>query len=405
MLKNKNKNQFLKKFKSIRPFLNERTLRVWCALECSNFGWGGISFVSSVTGMSIPRIRRGIKEIKDGENLGKNRIRKPGGGRKKVTKKYPLLLKKVENLVESSTRGDPESLLKWTSKSTYKITEELKKQNIKISQRTTCDILSQLEYSLQSNKKTQEGKDHPDRDAQFKYINKKAKDFQKVNCPVISVDAKKKEIIGNFKNNGKEYCKKKKPIKVNTHDFPDKEKGKVAPYGVYDIGKNKGWVSVGITKDTAEFAINTIRSWWRQMGKEDYKKAKKILITADCGGSNGYRVKLWKWELQKLANELKMEIHVSHYPPGTSKWNKIEHKLFSYISKNWRGRPLITQETVVNLIGNTKTKTGLKIKAQLDLREYKTGIEITNEQIETLNLKRYKFQNEWNYKITPQRLG
>ena len=197
-----------------------------------------------------------------------------------------------------------------------------KKQNIKISQRTTCDILSQLDYSLQSNKKTQEGKDHPDRDAQFKYINKKAKEFQKVNSPVISVDAKKKEIIGNFKNNGKEYCKKKKPTKVNTHDFPDKEKGKVAPYGVYDIGKNKGWVSVGITKDTAEFAINTIRSWWYQMGKKDYKKAKKILITADCGGSNGYRVKLWKWELQKLANELKMEIHVSHYPPGTSKWNK-----------------------------------------------------------------------------------
>ena len=404
MFKEKTKNQISKKFKSILPFLNERTLRIWCAAEANNLGWGGISIISSITGISISRIRRGIREIDRSDKLKINKIRKSGGGRKKLTEKYPSLLKIVEDIVESSTRGDPESLLKWTSKSSYKITEELKRQKIKISPNTTCSILSKLDYSLQANKKTKEGKDHPDRDAQFKYINKKAKDFQKVNCPVISVDAKKKELIGNFKNNGREYCKNKNPTKVNTHDFPDKEKGKVAPYGVYDIGKNKGWVSVGITKDTAEFAINTIRSWWHQMGKKDYKKAKKILITADCGGSNGYRVKLWKWELQKLANELKMDIHVSHYPPGTSKWNKIEHKLFSYISQNWRGRPLITREVVVKLIGNTKTKTGLKIQAQLDLRQYKTGIEITKEQIETLNLKRYKFQNEWNYKIIPQKL-
>lgn len=398
------KNNFLKKFKSIKPFLNEKTLRIWCATEAINLGWGGISFVSSTTGVSIPRIKRGIKEIEEGNKVEKNRIRKKGGGRKNITEKYPLILKKVEDLVEASTRGDPESLLKWTSKSSYKITTELVKQNIKISQRTLCNILSKLEYSLQSNKKTKEGKDHPNRDEQFKYINEKSKKFQKENCPVISVDAKKKELIGNFKNNGKEYCKKKNPIEVNTYDFPDKEKGKVAPYGVYDIGKNKGWVSVGITKDTAEFAVNSIRSWWYQMGKQDYAKSKKIFITADCGGSNGYRTKLWKWELQKLSNELKKELHISHYPPGTSKWNKIEHKMFSYISQNWRGRPLVTREIVVNLIGNTRTKTGLKIKSQLDLRQYKTGIEITKEQIESLNLQKFKFQGDWNYKISPQKL-
>jgi transposase len=396
------KNKFLKKFKSISPFLNEKTLRIWCATEAINLGWGGISFVSSITGISIPRIKRGIKEIEAGNNVKKNRIRKKGGGRKKVTEKYPLILKKVDEIVEACTRGDPESLLKWSSKSSYKIVTELEKQNIKISQRTLCDILSELGYSLQANKKTKEGKDHPNRDEQFKYINKKSKKFQKENYPVISVDAKKKELIGNFKNNGKEYCKKKAPIQVNTHDFPDKEKGKVAPYGVYDIGKNKGWVSVGITKDTAEFAVNSIRSWWYQMGKEDYAEAKKIFITADCGGSNGYRTKLWKWELQKLSNELKKELHISHYPPGTSKWNKIEHKMFSYISQNWRGRPLITREIVVNLIGNTRTKTGLKIKSQLDLRQYKTGIEISQEQIESMNLQKFKFQGEWNYKISPQ---
>jgi hypothetical protein len=369
-----------------------------------NLGWGGISFVSNVTQVSIPRISRGIKEIKNGSELAKERIRKPGAGRKKVIEKYPSILKKVEDLIESSTRGDPESLLKWTSKSTRKITKELKKENIKISQRTTCKILSELDYSLQSNKKTREGNSHPKRDTQFNHINKKSKKFQQQQCPVISVDAKKKELIGNFKNNGKEYCKKKNPIKVNSHDFPDKEKGKVTPYGVYDIGKNKGWVNVGITKDTAEFAVNTIRSWYYKMGIKDYEKSKKILVIADCGGSNGYRSKLWKWELQKLANELKKEIHVSHMPPGTSKWNKIEHRMFSYISTNWRGRPLITREVVVQLIGNTTTKTGLKIMSQLDLRDYKTGIEITKQQMTTLKLKKYKFQGEWNYKICPQKL-
>jgi len=399
-----NQEQKIKnKYQQIAPHLNERNKRLWSASEAISIGIGGISIVHRATKISRQTIHVGIKELKKGITLPKNRIRKEGGGAKKLKEKYPEILKDLEDLVEPTSKGDPISPLRWSCKGLRKLSSELKKKGHKISHVTVRDLLSYLKYSLQLNRKEKEGISSPDRDKQFKYINKKSQGFQKKSYPVLSVDAKKKELIGNFKNNGREYCKKKNPTKVNTHDFPDKEKGKVAPYGIYDIGKNKGWVSIGITKDTAEFAVNTVRSWWYQMGKKDYLKTKKILITADCGGSNGYRTKLWKWELQKLANELNIEIHISHFPPGTSKWNKIEHRMFSYISQNWRGRPLITREVVVQLIGNTKTKTGLKIQAQLDLRQYETGIEITKKQMETLNIKNFKFRGEWNYKISPQK--
>jgi len=399
----KQEQKIKSKYQEIAPHLNERSKRLWCATEAKSLGIGGISIVSRATKVSRQTIHIGIKDLESGIILPKNRIRKEGGGARKIQEKNPRILKDLDTLVEPTAKGDPMTPLRWSCKSLRKLSTELKKQGHKVSYVTVGALLNSLDYSLQLNRKEKEGNSSPGRNRQFKYINKKTINFQNKNYPVISVDAKKKELIGNFKNNGKEYCKKKNPVKVNTHDFPDKEKGKVAPYGVYDIGKNKGWVSVGITKDTAEFAVNTIRSWWYQMGVKDYKKTKKILVVADCGGSNGYRSKLWKWELQKLANEINVEIHVSHMPPGTSKWNKIEHRMFSYISKNWRGRPLITREVVVQLIGNTTTKTGLKIVSQLDLREYKTGIEITRDQLDTLNLKKYKFKGEWNYKIIPQR--
>jgi len=293
--------------------------------------------------------------------------------------------------------------LLWTAKSTRNIANELSKKDFKISHSKVCDLLKKSGYSLQANKKTNEGGGHPDRNAQFEFINKKAKGFQKKNQPIISVDTKKKENIGNFKNNGKEYCKKKKPNEVNVYDFVDKKLGKVAPYGVYDIVQNKGWVNVGISSDTAEFAVESIRTWWQEMGKPIYPKAKEIFITADGGGSNGSRVRLWKLELQKLANELNIKIHVSHFPPGTSKWNKIEHKMFSFISQNWRGKPLIDGATVVNLISNTKTKSGLEIKARLDERQYEKGIKVSDEELEKINIKKDKFHGEWNYAVSPKK--
>ncbi len=315
--------------------------------------------------------------------------------------KQTNLLKDLEGLIEPVTRGDPESALLWTCKSTYKLSKELNLQGYNISQKTVYTLLVDLDYSLQSNRKRSEGKDHPDRNEQFEYIYKKVKTFQKAGNPTISVDTKKKENIGEYKNQGREYRKKNKPIEVNMHDFPDKKLGKVAPYGVYDLGKNKGWVSVGISADTAEFAVNTIRNWWYIMGAPEYPGTKKILITADCGGSNGYRVKLWKYELQKLANELDITIAVCHFPPGTSKWNKIEHRMFSYITKNWRGRPLESRETVVQLISNTKTKMGLEIKAILDNNIYIKGRNISAKEMSQINECKDSFHGEWNYQILP----
>jgi hypothetical protein len=316
------------KFDSISSYLNERTLRIWCATEAKNynqiFGEGGVTAVHRATDISRTTIYTGLRDLKSRKKIKKNIVRKSGGGRKKIINEHPGILADLESLVEPFSRGDPQSPLRWTCKSVRNLSDELNKKGYSISFRTICDLLVKLEYSLQSNKKTKEGKDHPDRNKQFEYINKVVKKFQKKCFPVISVDTKKKENIGEYKNAGQEYCPKGSPIKVNTHDFPDKELGKVAPYGIYDLTKNKGWVTVGISSDTAEFAVNTIRSWWHKMGKSLYKKSNRLLITADCGGSNGYKNRLWKWELQKLADELKIELHVCHFPPGTSKWNKIE---------------------------------------------------------------------------------
>ena len=390
------------KYEWISEHLNEKSRRIWAATEANSIGWGGITIISKATGIDAKTIRKGITEL-GGKKWGesKNRIRRKGGGRKKLKDTEKNIVKALESLVNPVTRGDPESPLRWTCKSTYKLAEAMVKKGYKISQRTVYNLLVFLEYSLQSNKKTKEGANHPDRDKQFKYINNQVKMFQKCNSPTLSVDTKKKENIGNYKNNGKEYRKKKNPEKVNGHDFPNKKLGKVSPYGVYDIGKNKGWISVGISGDTAAFAVNTIRSWWYQMGVSSYKQTKKILITADCGGSNGNKVRLWKVELQKLANELNKEIYVSHFPPGTSKWNKIEHRMFSYISGNWRGRPLITREAVVNLIANTKTKTGLEIRSVLDENEYETGIKVSDDDMNIINISEARFHGEWNYCISP----
>lgn len=381
--------------------LDEKGKRLWAATEANSIGWGGLNIVHEATGIDFKTIRKGITEISS--NIRSHRIRREGGGRKKLKETQKDLLKDLESLIEPMTRGDPESSLLWTCKSTYKLSEELKQKGYTVSQKTVYTLLVDLDYSLQSNRKRHEGAHHPDRNKQFEYIYRKIQVFQKAGNPTISVDTKKKENIGNFKNQGREYRKKCKPVELNTHDFPDKKLGKVAPYGVYDIGKNKGWVSVGISADTAEFAVNTIRNWWYTMGAPEYPKMKKILITADCGGSNGYRVKLWKYELQKLANELGATIAVSHFPPGTSKWNKIEHRMFSYITKNWRGRPLESRETVIQLISNTKTKTGLEIRAILDNNEYQKGITISEDVMVLVKVQKDKFHGEWNYQIKPNK--
>jgi len=390
------------KYNSLENILNERQKRIWAATEVNSLGRGGLVIVVEATKLDHKTIQRGLKELQEEDKLDFKRIRKEGGGRKSITDKEPGICKKIESIIEADTRGDPESPLKWTSKSTRKIEKELK-NSYKVSQKTIYNLLTNnLEYSLQSNKKTLEGKSHEDRDAQFHFINDKVKEFQNTKNPCISVDTKKKENIGNYKNNGKEYAKKGTPIEVNGHDFPNKKLGKVAPYGIYDITKNNGFVNVGISSDTAQFAVNSIRNWWNNMGKPIYKKSKKILITADCGGSNGNRTKLWKIELQKLSNEIQKEIHVCHFPPGTSKWNKIEHRMFSFISKNWRGKPLLTRQTVVNLIGNTTTTKGLEIQAMLDENEYMKAIKVSDKELQKVNLHKEDFHGEWNYKIAPQ---
>lgn len=389
------------KFQALNDCLTEKGKRLWAAAESLSYGHGGIRLVSHATHLARSTIHRGVREIQSEVNPKAKGIRKPGGGRKKASAKQEKLIAALDALVEPTSRGDPESPLRWVCKSTRNLTNELKKQGYKISYRTTANLLHELEYSLQSNKKTLEGASHVDRDAQFCYINESVIRLQRDSQPTISVDAKKKENIGNYKNNGQELCKKGNPIEVKGHDFIDKRLGKVAPYGVYDIGRNTGWVSVGISSDTAEFAVNSIRTWWYTMGLHSYSKAKELLITADCGGSNGYRVRLWKYELQRLSDETGLSIHVRHFPPGTSKWNKIEHRLFSYVSKNWRGRPLLTREMVVNLISNTRTTTGLEVKAVLDENEYSLGRKISDEELASLNICGDEFHSEWNYTIKP----
>ena len=389
------------KYHDISFCLNERSRRMWAATEAKSFGWGGITVISKGTGIDPKTIRKGLLELDEKQRAPDSRIRRTGGGRKKLTRTHNNLLDDLQSLLEPDSRGDPQSPLRWTSKSTYKLSEELKSEGYSVCQRTVCSLLADLDYSLQSNKKTKEGISHPHRDAQFSYICKRVKYFQSHNSPVISVDTKKKENIGEFKNAGREYRRQGTPIEVNGHDFPDKDLGKVTPYGVYDVSKNKGWVNVGISADTAEFAVHSIRCWWYLMGKNIYPHARELLITADCGGSNGNRVRLWKVELQKLATEMELKISVCHFPPGTSKWNNIEHKMFSYITQNWRGRPLVTRETVVNLIANTKTTKGLAIRAMLDENIYEKGIKVDDEELATVNLVKADFHGEWNYTIMP----
>ena len=386
-----------KKFDLLKSSLDERSKRLCLAAEAISLGWGGASIVSRATGASPNTIAKGCNELESGESLPDGKIRASGGGRKKSIDKDPTLLVDLESLIEPSTLGDPESPLRWTSKSLRKLATELQNMGHQVSHSRVEDMLHMLGYSLQANKKTIEGGKHPDRDKQFEHINEKCKEFQKEHQPVISVDTKKKELVGNFKNNGKELRPKKDPINVNVYDFKDPEMGKVNPYGVYDIANNEGWVNVGIDHDTASFAVESIRRWWNMMGCKVYPEANKIMITADGGGSNGSRVRLWKTELQKLADETGLDILVCHFPPGTSKWNKIEHRLFSHISMNWRGKPLTSYEVIVNLIAGTTTKKGLKVKCTLDTNKYPTGIKITKKQIEELNIQKEKFHGEWNY--------
>ncbi len=390
-------------YESLSPHLNELSARVWAATEARRHGYGGISAVVRATGIDHKTIRRGLKELDSDLKMVAGKIRAVGGGRKSLLTKDPDISSALDVLVESTTRGDPESLLLWTSKSTYKLTEALNEGGHQISQTSVHKMLVEKGYSLQSNKKILEGTQHVDRDAQFCHINERGKHFQSQHCPVLSIDTKKKENIGNYKNGGQEYSQQGKPVVVKTHDFPDKTLGKVSPYGVYDIGRNEGWVSVGISSDTASFAVNSIRTWWYTMGCELYKDADTIMITADCGGSNSSRTKLWKLELQRLATELNKAIYVCHFPPGTSKWNKIEHKMFSYISMNWRAHPLITRETVVNLIANTRTKTGLTIQAALDENTYMTGIKVSKEDFKSIHMQKDDFHGEWNYTILPEK--
>lgn len=399
--------QIREKHHHLKSYLDELSMRVWLATEAQSIGRGGISVVSKATGMSRTTIYAGIQELqsdavnKPETEIKYHRVRAKGGGRKKLIEKDKELLTDLDALVEPVSRGDPQSSLRWTCKSTPKLAKELKAQGHSVCQRTVCDLLSKLGYSLQSTRKTREGGTHPDRDAQFQHIADEVAIFQRKGEPIISVDTKKKELVGDFKNAGQEWQPKGKPEEVRVYDFIDKELGKVAPYGVYDVTANQGWVSVGIDHDTAEFAVETIRRWWKEMGCSLYGKTHRLLITADCGGSNGYRVKLWRVELQKLADELGITIQVCHFPPGTSKWNKIEHRMFCHITQNWRGRPLLSRQVVVNLIGNTTTDEGLQIRAKIDESQYKSGIKVTDEELENLLIVRDNFHGEWNYQIKP----
>ena len=389
-----------KKYQLIKPHLNERGRRIWAATEAKALGYGGRQLVNRATGLAFATIGRGMLDLE--EEVMIQRVRISGGGRRKKVTTDLLLKEDIKQIIESSTRGDPESPLLWCSKSTRNIAATLNKETDRASHTLVSRTLEDMGYSLQGNRKTQEGGSNPDRDAQFNFINNKVKEFQAKKQPVISVDTKKKENIGNFKNAGQEYHKKGEAPKVNVHDFIDKDKGKAAPYGIYDLTKNKGWVSVGISSDTAAFAVNSIRSWWNEMGMEAYPEAESIYINADGGGSNGSRVRLWKIELQKLANEIGKVIEVSHFPPGTSKWNKIEHKMFCFIAKNWRGVPLVDTATIINLIGNTTNNTGLTIRAKLDETQYQKGIVVSDEELAKIKIHKHEFHGEWNYKIAPQ---
>lgn len=392
--------QLAAKLKAVLPHLNEKQRRLILAAEAKALGWGGISRVAQATGVSRVTIYKALKEIKCHPSVTK-RVRNPGGGRKGIDVHHPNLLRELESLVDPVTRGDPMSPLRWTCKSNRQLSTELVRQGYGVSHVTVAELLHRLDYSLQANAKTLEGANHRDREDQFNYINEKVKEFLGRRQPVISVDTKKKELVGQFKNGGREWQPKGEPEEVEIHDFATPESPKVIPYGIYDIGKNMGWVNVGCDHDTASFAVASIRRWWVSMGQEVYPDAKELLICADGGGSNGYRVRLWKVELQTLATETGLGITICHFPPGTSKWNKIEHRLFSHISMNWRGRPLISHEVIVKLIGRTSTRNGLRVKAKLDRRKYPTKVKVSDKEMERVKLKPHSFHGEWNYSISP----
>lgn len=392
------------KYKVLSSTLDERALRLCAAEDAKMFGYGGISFVAKAAGLSRTTLHAGLAKVasNSGRRLERGRIRQAGGGRKLSKEKDETLLADLDRLLDPATRGDPMSPLRWTCKSTPKLAAELQAQGHAVSQSTVWRLLDELDYSMQSNRKTREGTGHADRNAQFEFIDRSAKDFLGRGLPVISVDTKKKELVGPYKNGGQEWEKKGKPKEVNMHDFPDKKLGKVSPYGVYDVGRNEGWMSVGLTHDTAEFAVESIRRWWLRMGRRAYPTARELLITADGGGSNGSRVRLWKIALHNLAQELGMHLHVRHFPPGTSKWNKIEHRMFCHVTANWRAHPLIDYVTIIELISNAGTSKGLSIQAEIDSAMYETGKEVSDEELAAINIQRCDFHGDWNYSLKPQ---
>ncbi len=391
------------RFEDLAPTLDERQKRLWAAAEANALGYGGITLVSRITGISRRAIHVGLRERQadPSDTVPADRVRQRGAGRKRLTETQPGLLTALEALVEPTSRGDPESPLRWTCKGVRRLAAALQRQGFTIGRQKVADLLAELDYSLQANRKTREGNQHPDRNAQFEYIAAQVRRFQNQGQPVISVDTKKKELVGHFKNVGQEWRPQGQPLAVNVHDFMDKKLGKAIPYGVYDLTANRGWVSVGTDHDTADFAVATIRRWWRTMGAPLYPQAQSLLITADGGGSNSSRNRRWKVALQELADKLRLAISVSHFPPGTSKWNKIEHCLFSHIGVNWRGEPLTSNEVIVQLIAKTKTETGLRVRAAVDNNSYPTKIKVTDEELATVNIQRALFHGEWNYTIRP----
>src|SRR6266567_2182261 len=391
-----------RRFELVARELNERSRRLVAASEAVAIGWGGMSAVSRATGLSRKAISHGIKELQERGEGSEGRIRRIGGGRKTTVSKDPSLREDLERLVEPLTRGDPESPLRWTCKSVRKLAEELIRQGHQVSHQLVSEVLYELGYSLQANRKTREGGDHPDRDAQFEYINAQAESFLAEGSPVVSVDAEKIEKEGDFKNAGREWCPQGEPEQVRVYDFPISGLGRATPYGVYDLGQNAGWVNVGMDHDTATFAVESIRRWWNAVGQDQYPEAKRLLISADGGGSNGSRVRLWKWELQQLADETGLSITVCHLPPGTSKWNKIEHRLFAWISQNWRGKPLTSYAVILKLIAATTTEAGLTVQCQLDTNTYPAGRKISDEEMATLSIQPDSFHGEWNYTILPR---
>lgn len=396
-----------RKYQTLRSVLDERARRLWAGTEAKELGWGGVTTVAQATGLSRMTVRAGMVELQTaGRTRGKKvvtapRIRRRGGGRKTLSEHDPQLLAVLEALIEPTARGEPDSPLRWTIRSTRVLADTLRRKGHPVSHTAVANLLDEAGFSLQANRKTREGKSHPDRDAQFHYINRLVRRLQRRGQPAISVDTKKKELVGDFKNGGREYRRRGRPAKVRVHDFADKLLGKAIPYGVYDLANNEGWVSVGITHDTAEFASATIQRWWTKMGRRRFPQATELLITADGGGSNGSRTRLWKTALQQLANKTGLTLIVCHFPPGTSKWNKIEHRLFSFVTQNWRGKPLVTVQAIVELIGNTRTTKGLIVKAALDPNDYPTGKNVSNEELSQVSLQRHMFHGDWNYTIRP----